>query len=153
MNITANTPSVFLQSGAGTDALQASAGSNVLSGGAGSNFLVGSLGLDGGADTFFLDATDPFQTTWSTIVNWHPGDSMTLWGLTPAAAMTVQQNQGAAGYQGATLEFATQGPGTPVNASVTFAGVTAAELDPRNGHVSILQGTTGGLTYLCVHAT
>jgi len=79
--ITATTPNVFLRGGTGNDALQVQGGTNVLDGGAGSNFLTGGTGADGGTDTFFVDGRGG-ASTWSTIVNFHHGDSFTLFGFT-----------------------------------------------------------------------
>ena len=51
LNISVNTPSWFIHSGSGTDAIAVSSGTNVLDGGTGSNFLSGGSGTD----TFFVD--------------------------------------------------------------------------------------------------
>jgi Ca2+-binding RTX toxin-like protein len=70
-----------LKGGSGDDALQADYGNNVLDGGPGSNFLIGGSGADGGIDTFYVDARDPNNITWSTIVHFHQGDQATIFGF------------------------------------------------------------------------
>ena len=51
--LVAGTPTWFLRTGSGNDAIAASTGQNVIDGGTGSNVLSGQ-----GNDTFFLDARD-----------------------------------------------------------------------------------------------
>ena len=137
----ARVANVFLVSGAGEDALAAKAGSNVLSGGTGSNWLVGADGTDGGTDTFFVDSRGG-QSTWDTLVNFHPGDMLTLWGYNGATdSLNWSDNQGAAGYHGATLhaDFGSSG----VSALVTFAGLTTS-----NAQFATSTGSSGGVSYL-----
>ena len=148
VNISANVPNVFLCGGPGNDALAASAGSNVLDGGTGSNFLVGASGTDGGTDTFFLDGRGG-AITWDTLVNFHEGDAVTLWGLVPdQSTMAWADTEGAAGYQGATIHasFAT----TPGNGSITFAGVSLADAQSK---FTTTSGVAGGVAYLYVKYT
>ena len=145
VNIISEGPNVFITSGAGNDALVANTGSNVLDGGAGSNFLVGASGADGGTDTFFLN-TAGGQSTWDTLVNFHVGDRLTLWGYTGAASsVSFADNQGAADYQGATLHASLSNGNT---ALVTFAGLTT-----EAAHLATTTGTSGGLAYLAVTRT
>lgn len=147
VNITASQPDAFIKSGAGNDALRATLGGNVLDGGSGSNFLVGGLqDYFGQNDTFFLDGRDAGRVTWSTVVNFHAGDSVTLWGFVPgkSALSWGSGSEGAAGYQGATLHTETAGAGTGVNASVTFAGMTQADA----ANLAMSSGTVGGESYL-----
>src|SRR4051812_28107728 len=73
-------PNMFIHGGSGDDAIAVSSGSNVLDGGPGSNFLTGGNGSDGGHDTFFVDGRGG-QVTYSTIVNFHPGDEATIFGF------------------------------------------------------------------------
>ena len=80
----AKVANVFLYGGSGEDALAAKAGSNVLDGGSGSNWLVGASGADGGKDTFFVDGGNG-QSTWDTLLNFHAGDMLTLWGYNGAS--------------------------------------------------------------------
>ena len=133
LNITATSPNWFIHTGAGDDAIAVSSGNNVLDGGAGSNFLVGGSGHD----TFFVDARGATADTWSTIVGFHAGDSVTLWGVTPNSfAFNFQDNLGAAGSTGLTLSASA--PNQP-NVAVTFAGFTTADLS--NGRISQISGT------------
>ena len=56
--------------------------------GAGSNWLVGADGSDGGTDTFFVGAGNG-QHAWDTLLDFHPGDMLTLWASTaPQEART-----------------------------------------------------------------
>jgi serralysin len=139
---------VFIHGGDGDDAISATKGSNVLDGGAGSNFLTGGRGDDGGTDTFFVDARGG-QTVWDTIVNFHHGDAVTVWGFKPGiSSIGWGENEGAVGARGATLHAEINGAGTGVNASVTFAGLSVAEAQARLG---ISSGNTGGSSYLYLH--
>ena len=98
LNIIATTPSVFMHGGAGNDALVALSGNNLIDGGFGSNFLTGGTGQD----VFYLDAAGG-QNTWSTMVNFHAGDQLTIWDISPGVnGITWHDNMGAAGYTGAT---------------------------------------------------
>ena len=80
LNITATTPNWFIHSGSGEDAIAVSSGSNVLDGGTGSNFLTGGSGTD----TFFVDDRGATTSIWSTVSNFHAGDAVTLWGISPS---------------------------------------------------------------------
>ncbi len=146
--ISASTSNVFLHGGAGDDALAVQDGNNVLDGGAGSNFLVGGTGAGGGTDTFFVDGRG--GDTWSTIVNFHQGDSMTLWGF--QAGTSTQPwtaSDGTAGYTGATIHSELAGAGTGVDASATFAGLTMDDVQ----HLTMITGTVGGVAFLNVAYT
>ena len=139
------TPNAFLVGGPGDDALEATGGSNVLDGGTGSNFLVGTKGQ--GQDTFFADAR-PDVLTWDTIVNFHPGDALTAWGIGgPGSSYGwAASPMGAVGYQGATL--VANGHGHGFDTLVTFAGMSVAQ---AAGLVTNLSpGSSGGLPYLYV---
>jgi len=143
--IASNVPNVFLHGGPGNDALQVSGGHNVLDGGGGSNFLVGATGADGGADTFFVDGRGG-TPTWSTVVNFHHGDAVTLFGFvagTSTQAWTA--SDGAPGFVGVTLHAELGGTGTGVNASLTLAGLSAADLQSK---VTVSTDTIGGTPYL-----
>lgn len=150
--IRSTAPDVFLHGGAGADALAVSAGSNVLDGGGGSNFLVGALGMDGGDDTFFLDARGG-AVTWSSVVNFHAGDTATIFGF--HAGVSTQPwtaGEGAGGYTGLTMHSETKGAGTGVDASLTFTGVDQATAD---AHWNITTGTlspgsAGATDYLMI---
>ena len=145
--VRAGGPDVFIKGDAGKDAISANSGSNVLDGGAGSNFLTGVTGTDGGRDTFFLDGTA--GTTWDTVANFHPGDSVTLWGFVPGkSAIAWADNEGAADHAGATLHAAFDGAGTPPNGSVTFTDVSLADSQSR---FTVTPGSVGGRSYLSLY--
>ena len=110
--IRANVPNAFLKGGRRVDALQADYGNNVLDGGAGSNFLVGGNGADGGRDTFFVDARDPSQITWSTIVGFHKGDQATIFGFhANLSTMPITGRRGPGSLQGCNDPLGDQRPG------------------------------------------
>jgi phospholipase/lecithinase/hemolysin len=133
LNITATTPNWFIHGGSGDDAIAVSGGTNVLDGATGSNFLTGG----GGTDTFFVDDRGPAADIWSTVVNFHAGDAVTLFGVTPSiSALSFLDGAGAAGFTGLTLTAATAGK--PV-AIATLAGYTQADLS--NGRLSMTSGT------------
>jgi hypothetical protein len=148
VSVTSKVPDVFLKGSVGDDALAANGGSNVLDGNTGSNFLVGATGVDGGQDTFFVDGRGS-AATWSTAVNFHAGDSVTIWGYVPGqSVLSWAADDGSPGYQGATIHAATGGAGTTVNASFTFAGMSLAQAQQD---LAVASGTVGGSSYLYVH--
>jgi Ca2+-binding RTX toxin-like protein len=105
----------------------------VVDGGPGSNFLTGGSGTD----TFFVNATAAHQNIWSTVVNFHRGDAVTLWGISRSTAtFSWANNQGASGYSGLTLHAKTAN-GTI--ASLTLDGYSQAAL--TDGKLGIAYGT------------
>ncbi|WP_428486956.1 hypothetical protein [Rhodopila sp.] len=144
LNITVTTPNWFLHSGNGDDALAVTSGNNVLDGGGGSNFLTGGTG----SDTFFVDGRGATADIWSTVVNFHAGDALTMFGVTPTSfTFDFEDGQGAGGYTGLTLHATA--PGSPTF-SATFAGLTKADL--TNGRLSESSGTEAdGSTYTYFH--
>ena len=129
--VRAGVPNVFLHGGPGADALTVTGGTNVLDGGGGSNFLVGATGADGGTDTFFVDCRAGVET-WSTIVNFHPGDSATIFGFHAGlSTRPYTALDGAVGYQGVTIHSEINGPGTGILGSMTFAGISQAVAKAR----------------------
>jgi Ca2+-binding RTX toxin-like protein len=147
--ISTGAPNVFLKGGPSDDALQVTSGSNVLDGGAGSNFLVGASGADGGTDTFFLDGRGS-GVTWSTIVDFHPGDELTVWGFVPSqSSQQWVDSDGVAGYQGLTLHSELGGAGTGLNASATLAGLSMSDFQK----LSITTGIVGGNDYMLIQYT
>lgn len=148
--VAAQTGNVFLKGSTGDDALAVSSGSNVLDGGLGSNFLVGASGTDGGVDTFYIDGRSP-GVIWSTVVNFHHGDAVTLWGFKDGTSTKPWTAlDGAQGYQGATIHSELGGVGTGVNASVTFAGVSRADAQTK---FTTSVGSIGGNSYLSIMYT
>ena len=151
----AQVDNMFLHGGSGDDALSALGGTNVLDGGGGSNFLVGGTGADGGTDTFFVDGRGG-AVTWSSIVNFHQGDSATIFGFTQGTStLPLTANDGAAGYTGATIHSELAGAGTGVNASITFAGISAADAQDvsQGGKFTYSYGVTGGANYVNIAYT
>ncbi len=148
--IGANRNNAFLHGGTGDDALAVNGGSNVLDGGSGSNFLVGGAGADGGTDTFFVDGRGG-AVTWSSVVNFHHGDALTLFGFTSGVStQPLTDNEGAGGYTGATIHSELGGAGTGINASITFAGISAADAQAK---FTYSVGVTNGANYLQVAYT
>ena len=140
LNITAHVPNSFIHSGSGEDAIDVSAvgGTNVLDGGTGSNFLVGGSGND----TFFCDDRNPSESIWSTLVNFHAGDAATIWGVTANDfSITMADNQGAAGYQGLTINAISTSP----EASITLAGFSQSDIGSR---LSVSYGQVDGNNYM-----
>ena len=137
--------SVFVHAGSGNDAIQVSSGQNVLDGGLGSNFLTGGSGQD----TFFTDARQP-GVVWNTVINFHSGDAVTLWGYTAGVSSYYWENSpaGAAGAQGATLRANIVGgtgrTGDGIDASITFAGLSVAQ----GKALQVVTGTQPAGSYL-----
>ncbi len=119
MTLVAQASNAWLKTGSGMDALVVRNGDNVLDGGAGSNWLVGGAGHD----TFFVDASAG-QPVWDTVLNFHAGDSLTMWGFQQGVSRWgwADAADGAAGHAGATLHGALDGSNTDF--SVTLAGVS-----------------------------
>ncbi len=138
-------PNVFLKGGPGDNALLVTGGSNVLDGGGGSNFMAGGTGTDGGRDTFFVDGRA--GSAWNSILNFHPGDAMTLFGFQAGQSFSWTASDGAVSFKGATIH-ADLGGGE--NISVTFARVDLAE---AQGRFTLSTGSTGGVGYLYVAYT
>jgi len=153
VNITAQVPNVFIHSGSGTDALDVSKsnGNNVLDGGSGSNFLTGGTGFD----TFFLDYRNPTVDLFSTIVNFHSGDNLTIFGINQTDYMLkLLDNQGAVNAKG--LDFAVDAAGKP-HGNVVLAGFSNADIG--SGKLTLSYGRTQdlpglpGSEYLNIHGT
>jgi len=158
--VAAGVPDTFIrignQGGTGEAAIDVShvGGTNVLDGEYGSDFLVGGTGPFS-FDTFFVEDAAFSQansSVWSTVVNFHPGDAATIFGITQNGfSLSWADGQGAAGYTGLTLHVSA--PGAPT-ASLTLSGLTTANLpggsDPT---LTMNYGTeTGGTPYLYIQA-
>lgn len=146
LDITANTPGMFIHTGSGDDAVALNSGTNVADGGAGSNFLTAGSGFD----TFFVDARKVAFDVWSTISKFHKGDAATVWGISPGTAMQWVDGAGATGFTGLTLHAASAGG--PV-ASVTLAGFSRADMASGKIAASFGHDAASGSDYLYVHAT
>ena len=113
----------FMNLGAGNDAVHMGAGDDVMDGGGGSNFLSG----DAGRDSFFLDGRF-LVPVWSTITDWNPGETLTLWGWTADVSKSTWIAEGGLpGYTGATFVADLDGNGL-VETAVTWTGHTMADL-------------------------
>jgi serralysin len=140
-------PGWFIHSGSGEDAITVATGTNVLDGGTGSNFLTGGTGRD----TFFVDDRGPTADIWSTVNNFHAGDTATVWGITQAGFnIAFADGLGATGFTGLTMTAAAVGH---ASASLTLAGFTQADI--ASGRLSVSFGTdaASGSAYMVVQAT
>lgn len=131
----------FINAVAGDDGVDGGAGNDIIDGGLGSNFLTGGAGVD----TFFIDgrgAGPGAPGTWSTITDFGTGEAVTIWGYLPGVSrFVIVSNDGVSGYTGATLHADLDGNGL-VDTSVTFSGLTQAQLPLAQ------YGTVGGQDYL-----
>ena len=151
LNVSATSQNVFIHTGGGDDAIRVLGGTNVLDGGTGSNFLTGGSGHD----TFFIDDRGPNSDIWSTLVNFHAGDDVTVWGVTPQNfRFDWVDNQGATGFTGLTMHATAVGLPT---ASLTLAGYSSDDL--HNGRLSVSFGHTDdqpgvpGSSYMVIHGS
>ncbi len=108
----------------GDDAANGGGGDDVLDGGTGSNFLTGG----GGTDTFFLDGRAG-TTTWSTITDFSAGDQVNIWGWNAGVSKQIfaLENQGAAGYEGATFHYDLNNDGL-IDTSITLTGLALSQI-------------------------
>jgi phospholipase/lecithinase/hemolysin len=146
LNITASTPNWFIHSGGGEDAIAVSGGTNVLDGGTGSNFLTGGSGTD----TFFVDERGATAVTWSSVINFHAADAVTLWGVAQSDfQMSFSDGAGAVGATGLTLTAVAAGKPEVL---LTLAGFSQADL--TNGRLSVSFGTdaASGSAFMNIHA-
>ena len=139
--IVAGQSGMLISSKAAATAIQLKDGANVLDMQFGSSFVVSGTG----ADVILLHA-DQTQTTWNTVANFHPGDSITLYGFTAGRSSDWwQENAGAPGYTGATLHADINGDGK-VDSSLTFTGMTLANAS----RFSLQTGNVAGSDYLLI---
>lgn len=115
----------FFNALSGDDAVDGGGGNDVVDGGLGSNFLTGGRG----ADIFFIDGRGAAAfNTWSTITDWQAGETLTIFGYRPGLSQWLWvERDGTADYQGATLHADLDGNGL-IDSSVTWAGLTQAQL-------------------------
>jgi hypothetical protein len=132
LNITSSVPNAFIVTGAGNDAVDTSkaAGDNVISAGGGSNFITGGSGNT----IMFMDIRSSVDV-WDTNTDFHAGDAITLYGMTPSQMYSWWDNLGASGYTGLTMLV--QVSGQP-NATLTMTGYSTADLS--NGRLSMGYG-------------
>ncbi len=160
VNVTATKPNNFIHTGAGNDAIDlslfegAGSGTNVVDGGGGSNYVVASI-FGNSIDTFLIDQRAATADTWTTVANFHLGDAVTIYGVTPSTvALDWEDNQGAAGSTGLTLHAIAAGK--PI-ASLTLANghFTYSKADLSSGRLAVSFGTdpVSGSSYLYIHST
>lgn len=108
-----------------------------------------------GLDTFFLDDRNPTSDVFSTVVNFHAGDNITIFGVNPTDFKVVtQDNQGAVNAKGLTYTFTAAGR---PNASIVIAGFSSADL--ASGCLTTSYGRTNdgpgqpGSEFLNIHGT
>jgi Ca2+-binding RTX toxin-like protein len=127
---------LFLVTGKGNDAILVSAGDNVIDAGAGSNFIKSGSGND------IIFENLGSSSVWDTIINFHPGDAVGIWGFVPASStMTWAPTVlGTSGYEGLTLLITNKG----IHDELTFTGASAADIRS----LAITTGVSSGQSYL-----
>lgn len=139
--IVAQQPNMLISSQATATAVQLTSGQNLINVPSGSTFVTSGSGND----QFLFHADQP-QATWNTVVNFHAGDSITVFGFNTATGSNYWDfNAGAAGYTGATLRMDLNRDGK-IDSSITFTGKTSADI----GHFSLVSGSVGGQSYLMI---
>lgn len=136
--IAAQQAGMLISSAATATAIALLGGTNVVEVAAGSGFATSGAGTD----TFLLHA-DQAVTTWNTLVNFHAGDNVTIYGVPSDANYWWDYSAGASGYTGATLRIDVDHDGT-IDSSVTFAAKSLAE----TSHFTMAPGHVGGMNYL-----
>ena len=128
----------------GNGVITAHGGSNIFDIAGGSNWLFGA----GGDDTFSIDAGA--SDAWDTIVNFHAGDWLVVWGVSAQDSVSWLNGAGAPGYSGLSME-ATAADGTVTGVTLARYYSTA---DFSNGRLTTGFGTdpATGANYLYVHA-
>lgn len=156
VTVTAQKPNSFIQVGmqgqknpaiAGIN-VSAANGNNVLDSYADSSFLTNGSGVDQN----YIDARGSTQNSWSTIVNFHSGSNVTVWGLTSAdfTLRWIGDTFGAAGATGLTGVYVPNSGSGPEYA-VTLAGYKLA--DATNGRLAVTYSSINGTNYASIHAT
>ncbi len=141
--LTAPVGNAYLQGNLGNDTLTAMAGSNVLDGGRGSNLLVGTDGGDGGTDRFFADVRGGAATA-NTVVNFHKGDVVTLWGFTAGlGALRWMSRSPIPEQSGATVRASVTGSGATT--TLTFANLSLHEV---RAQTDVTTGSQNGVAFL-----
>jgi len=154
VNITATKPNNFIHTGSGSNAIdvslfQGDGGTNVVDGGAGSNFI--KVNEFNSTTTVFIDNRAAAADTWSTVLDFHKGDAVTIYGVTPSATtLDWEDGQGAGRLTGLTLHAIEQGK--PI-ASLTLVGgrygaYTKADLGNGRLEVSFGNDPASGSSYI-----
>jgi hypothetical protein len=150
--VTALSPNVFIVVGAqgqnnpliaGIDVSSVS-GNNILDSYANSSFLINGSGID----QDYIDARAATQNSWSTIVNFHGGSNVTIWGVTPQdfVLQWIGDTYGAPGSTGLTAVYTSNGK---PEIGVTLAGYRNADL--VNGRLTISYNSIDGNYYASIH--
>ena len=159
VNITATKPNNFIHTGSGNDAIDLSlfegtgSGTNVVDGGGGSNFVVVSA-FGNSVDTVFVDDRAATADAWTTVSNFHNGDAVAIWGVTPSVALDWEDGQGADGYTGLTLHATA--PGKPVASLILASGYFKySKADLSNGRLAVSFGNdpASGSSYMLIQET
>jgi hypothetical protein len=139
LSVVASGANASVTTGSGNDRIAVSSGENALNGGAGSNLLIGGTGTD--SFSSILTASN----AWTTTENFHPGDSMVLWGFLAGVSSEAWAGVfGSPELQGETLSVSS-GFGNMEN--ITFAGVGSTAL----ANFAMAEGqTAAGVPYLIV---
>lgn len=148
LNLTSQSPNVFLHTGSGDDALLALSGTNVLDGGTGSNFLTNG---SSGKDTDFVDARGATSDIWSTMNKFISGDSVTVFGVTADDFKSWIDGQGAVNFSGLTTHIPIGLTG--ITASLTLVGYTMADLASGKLSVSFGDDAASGSPFMFIHGT
>lgn len=138
--IAAEEPDVYILGGTGEDAIAVTSGKNVLSSQGALTWFVGGSGTD----TFYVDAKKA-ELAWFSILNFHAGDDVTLWGFVPgSSSYSWAPSSGVAGYKGLTLESLSS---SGVPAYITFPGVACSDIS----RIGTAAGSIGCQNYLLIH--
>jgi hypothetical protein len=135
--LTALSPNAVLTAGLGSDVLEATSGNNLLNAGQSDALLVGGTGTD----DFVVDGSGP--AVWDTVANFHPGDTLVLWGFTAGAS----EMSWTASADGSVL--AAVGGGIGGSALIDIQGYTPAQA----ASFAESTGTSNGMSYLAVTNT
>ena len=101
-----------------------------------------------GLDTFFIDDRTPPQDIFSTIANFHGGDSVSVFGITQAGFAIKPGDNVLPSAPG--LDFAITAPGAK-NANFNIPGYKVADLS--NGRLTQTFGkTSDGTDFMMIHA-
>jgi hypothetical protein len=161
LNVSAVTPNTFIHTGSGMDAIDVSGashdtngttGNNVLDGSTGTNFLTGGTGLD----QFYVDERAASQDIFTTIRNFHSGDSATVWGITQADFTIKEGDNVLPSAPGLDFAFTPKAAGGH-NANLNIPGYATADLS--NGKLAVSFGKTPdlpdlpGSNYMLIQAT
>ena len=97
-------------------------------------------------DAAFFVHTAGQRSTSSAIVNFHGGDTLTLWGFVDGVStMSWKSNQTTNGFTGMTLRAQLAGTSKGPTATITLAGLSMHDV---RANVQVTTGTSNGASYL-----